>query len=352
MSTVEFKQVVGHGVEQNPVTQRRDRLADIDVGKGIAIFLVVLGHLVARDIKPAGNDWYLQAQVGLYSFHMAFFFYLAGYVFWTAAPAERPRRLRSAATRMLPAYLLMALLGFAAKTLLSGLMPVDRPVVATLESWLTLLMYPTQGFLAFLWFIVVLLTLYVLTLGLLWLLRGMPRPLWWITAAAVAMQLASTHDQVTSLGALHYAMVNWLFFVLGYWSLTWRDRVNPVLRRFWPVLLLALAGALVAVSGPWQWTLPALLAIPALHGLSLQIGASLPALARALTWLGERSWPIYLFNTFAIGAVKVVVLKTVGWDDLRFLFVMPLLLAAGLLLPILLQRGLLKRVKWLDRITR
>lgn len=56
------------------MTSGSRRLPDLDVGKGMAIFLVVLGHIVARQIKPAGNDWYLSAQIGLYSFHMAFFF--------------------------------------------------------------------------------------------------------------------------------------------------------------------------------------------------------------------------------------------------------------------------------------
>lgn len=328
------------------------RLDDIDVGKGMAIFLVVLGHLVAREIKPEGNDWYLRAQVGLYSFHMAFFFYLAGYVFWTAAPGDRARRVRSAASRMLPAYVLMAFCGFAAKLALAPFMPVDRPVAAALKSWLTLLMYPTEGFVAFLWFIVVLLTLYVLTLALLWLLRGVPQRIAIVTGLAVVMHGLSVAGLVTSIGALHYAMVNWLFFLLGYWTLAYRERLNPVLRRWWPLLIAMLALALAYVPDPFRWSVPALIALPGLHGLAIFIASRGDGIARGLSWLGECSWSIYLFNTFAIGAVKVVILKAVGWNGPMFFATMPVLMAAGLLLPIAVQRLVLSRVRWLDRITR
>lgn len=327
----------------------KERLADIDIGKGIAIVLVVLGHVVARDIKPVGNDWFQSFQIGLYSFHMAFFFYLAGQVFWTAAPAERPGRLRRAANRMLPAYVLMALLAFAAKLALAPFMPVDRPVGSLAGEWATLLMYPTEGFVSFLWFIVVVLTLYALTL---FAARVVPGGLGVIIATAFVAHLLSLFGHVTKLGALHYAMMNWLFFTLGCWAMESRRQCVVTLRRAWPWPLLALVVALAAVSEQWQWTVPPLLALPALHGLSLFLAERGPRLARWLSTLGSRSWPIYLFNTFAIGAMKVIILKTMGWDGPRFFVALPLLLAAGLLLPLLLQRWVLSRVAWLDRITR
>lgn len=329
--------------------QAKERLCDVDVGKGIAIFLVVLGHLVARDIKPAGNDWYLAAQIGLYSFHMAFFFYLAGYVFWAAAPQERAGRARRATARMLPAYVLLAVCGFAAKLALAPFMPVDRPIDALPGAWLALLLYPTEGFIAFLWFIVVLLSLYALTLLAL---RLLPGGMAWITLLALGLHAASVLGYVTKLFALHYAMVNWIFFLLAYWALRWRGALLAPLARWWPLAMLALALALAGSPEPLRWTIPPLLALPALHGLALFITARLPRLRAALSWLGERSWPIYLMNTFAIGAAKVLLLKTVGWDGPRFLLAMPILLGTGLLLPILFQRGVLARLGWLDRITR
>jgi fucose 4-O-acetylase-like acetyltransferase len=60
---------------------------DIDRGKGLAILLVVFGHLIANG-HPAGNDWYATAKSLIYSFHMPFFMYLSGTVFFLTGKQE------------------------------------------------------------------------------------------------------------------------------------------------------------------------------------------------------------------------------------------------------------------------
>ena len=57
------------------------RHKDIDIAKGIGIFLVVLGHIVAREI-PNGNAWYGVLKKAIYQFHMPFFMYLSGLIFF------------------------------------------------------------------------------------------------------------------------------------------------------------------------------------------------------------------------------------------------------------------------------
>ena len=58
---------------------RKARLLDLDRAKGLAIFLVVIGHIVARN-GPKGNSWYADLQEIIYTFHMPFFMYLSGFV--------------------------------------------------------------------------------------------------------------------------------------------------------------------------------------------------------------------------------------------------------------------------------
>ena len=59
----------------------KNRLYDIDRAKGLAILLVVLGHLVARGEPPKDADWYLFLKLIIYKFHMAFFMFLSGVIF-------------------------------------------------------------------------------------------------------------------------------------------------------------------------------------------------------------------------------------------------------------------------------
>jgi len=331
------------------MTTNKGRLDDVDVAKGIAIVLVVFGHLVARDIKPAGNEWYALMHEGLYSFHMAFFFYLAGYVFWTAEPSQRVIRVRRAASRMVPAYLIFAVCAFPAKLGLASFVPVDRPVRSVWSDWLGLLIYPTEGFISYLWFIVALLGIYGFTLVAL---RYMENAFAWIASLALALHFLSVLGYVTKIGALHQVARYWVFFLVAHWALQYRHAVLAWVLKWWVLCLAALLLALCYLPTKVQWVVAAFLSLPALHGMAVFIATKWPGPSLWLRWLGERSWPIYLMNTFAIGAAKVLVLKTLGWDGARFFIAIPLLLSAGLLLPILVQRKLLSRNAWLDRITR
>src|SRR6478735_6063336 len=83
----------------------RQRRLDIDRAKGLAILLVVAGHLVAHD-SPDGITWYEPLRYLLYRFHMPFFLYLSGTVavlsgVLTAPPTSWPRQALRRAERLL-----------------------------------------------------------------------------------------------------------------------------------------------------------------------------------------------------------------------------------------------------------
>ena len=63
----------------------KERLLGIDAARGLAILLVVIGHVVARDM-PAGNEWYAQLKDTIYLFHMPLFMVLTGMTFALSLP--------------------------------------------------------------------------------------------------------------------------------------------------------------------------------------------------------------------------------------------------------------------------
>ena len=71
-----------------------------------------------------------------------------------------------------------------------------------------------------------------------------------------------------------------------------------------------------------------------------------------MQFLGRNTLTIYLMNSLAMGLVRGIALKVWGWDDWHFFVVAPILLTAGLLLPIIAQRVLFARWAWTNRITR
>jgi membrane-bound acyltransferase YfiQ involved in biofilm formation len=89
-------------------------------------------------------------------------------------------------------------------------------------------------------------------------------------------------------------------------------------------------------------------AILALHSL---VRSPLFARSRVLLTIGLYTFAIYLMNTIAIGVVKGSLLRLWSWDGVNFLAFAPVLVLAGILIPIAVKRIVLSRVMVLDRMT-
>lgn len=325
-----------------------ERISEIDTAKGIGIALVVLGHMVARDVKPLGNDWWVVWHEHLYSFHMAFFFFLSGYVFFLKPASQWPDQLRKSARKLLPAYLLFALIVYLAKAAASGLLHVDRPVKHPIGELLLMVAYPTDGFAQFLWFIVTLLmVMSAVTFLRTWICRYLGMSL----ALAFALHLFSITDHVTDLLALHQLARYSIFFMIAAACHRVPETWALVVSRFGVVSFGVFVAALLLAPPQWLPTVAGLLSVPALVALAIWIDRW-HSLRRPLQFLGRNTLTIYLMNSLAMGLARAIVFKVWDWDGWHFFVVAPVLLAAGLVLPILVQRYFLSRWQWTDRITR
>ncbi|MDP3584438.1 MAG: acyltransferase [Thiobacillus sp.] len=318
---------------------------DIDRAKGLAILLVVFGHVVARQ-PPLGNEWYTAAKEAVYAFHMAFFMFLSGVVFFLRARPVSDFQafatgVRKRFVRLMPAYFLFAGIVFAGKWGAQNFAHVDNPVTGW-GGLLDIVLFPMQSVSAFLWYIYVLFLFSVCGLALLSITKGR---VWPLVALGVALQFV---PPVHFLGLGQFSKY-FLFFALGGAAVALWESYARWVDRLW---LLAMAGLIGVLAVGWDsshgWMLAALLSIPALHGLCRRefVGG------RGLAFVGAMSFSIYLMNTMAIGATKAVMLKFASWDGLNFvLLFFPMLMVAGVLLPILLKKYVFPKLGWLDRIT-
>ena len=189
-----------------------ERISEIDTAKGIGIALVVFGHMVARDVKPLDNDWWMVWHEHLYSFHMAFFFFLSGYVFFLQPANRWAGRLLKNATKLVPAYLLFALIVYVAKAIAGRVLHVNRPVNQVFSEVLLMLAYPTNGFAQFLWFIVTLLMILALMTALQsWITRHLGTAL----VAFFALHVLSVTGHVTEFLAFHQLARYAVFFLVA-----------------------------------------------------------------------------------------------------------------------------------------
>ncbi len=317
---------------------------------GGAILLVVFGHLVARD-APAGVEWYDAVRYLIYRFHMPFFLYLSGYVAWLTGGAlvplgDWPALLRRRARRLLLPFLLFGLLILLGKLAAEQVVPVDNPPPGLWEGLRNLVWTTAESPATMVWFLWVLFLctalapLLVPRIGL---------------AGLVVAGLALAWMDLPPVAYLDKFSQHAVFFALGCWVAAREARLLPAFTRLQPLWWAGLALSLWAADQGWLDARAAMLvcgslAIPALHG-ALRAGQPLARAGWAL-FLGRYSMVIYLFNTIAIGLAKAALLAAgVGWTAAGFWIHLPVLMLAGVSLPILGKALVLRRIPPLDRMT-
>ncbi len=327
-----------------------ERRFDIDNAKGIAILLVVFGHIVARE-SPADNAWYDYARAAVYRFHMPFFMYLSGYVaayvgLGSVAPARYGAFLRSRAVRLLVPFFAFGLIVLVGKMLAAQVIHVDNRPTGLLDGLVDLFWTTRQSPSGSVWFMFCLFLFLALTPPLAWLRLG-----YWPHLALGAIVLATgLPDRLYLNKAAEVA----LYFAIGALAGERVHALDGPLRRFGPLLLPIFAALLVAyefVPEPWRAPVmlaTALVSIPAIHGTVLALHGQRPAWSHVF---GRYTFAIYLLNTIAIGVAKGVMLRVMPWDGANFLLFFPVLMAAGVLGPIIVKLTLFRLHRGLDRMT-
>lgn len=327
----------------------RQRLTYIDRTKGLAILLVVIGHLIARGTPPGpGIEWFVLVKEAIYAFHMPLFMAVSGFVYglrwrpgatmWDDLADARPRVMRLA-----PAYLSVGLLVFAGKLLFQSFTPAVDNRVDGAGELLTLLSQPTASFCAFLWYIYALALLYVAFPLAFRAVRGRVP---WLVVIAMGFWWLPTSPWF-AWDVLHVLS---FFFLIGVIAGRHPEAARRWLERLWlpalvPFCLLLPAGAHEGSAARW---IAAALSIVALPGL---MQASEPLRLGLLETMGRYTFIIYLTNTIFIGLVKVASYHLGIWQASHFPLIAVVMVVVAIGGAVLLKRHLLPLVPALDRMT-
>ncbi len=328
------------------------RLEDLDRAKGLAILLVVFGHLVARG-DPAGVEWYEPLRRAVYAFHMPFFLYLSGVVAaYSGAAFAPPRRWGALAAgrarRLLVPFFAIGFLVLALKLAVGGAVYVDN-APAGWRAGVTGLFWDTAASPArSVWYVFVLFVFGLAAPVLVWLGRG---GLAVLVAAAFAAYLVPLPARLYADDCGRYAVFFALGVVAGAAGPGWLRLVDRHWRALaWPFGLML--GWVVArgdfVSYPVTLFFTGVMAMPVLHGF---VRTFRDSAALIFLWLGRYSFMIYLFNTLFIGLAKGLLLRVTDWDGGHFLPFAVALGLSGTLGPVALKRLAFRRSAVLDRLT-
>jgi fucose 4-O-acetylase-like acetyltransferase len=330
------------------VAAGKSRIFEIDRAKGLAILLVVIGHVEGRT-PLHGADWYGVMKQWIYLFHMPFFMFLSGFIMeYTYKPVTTAsgyfKFVRGKFIRLMPAFFAVAGLIVLGKTIAAHLIHVDNVPQGIWSGLIDIVVRPVYSSASALWYIYVLFIYYFLFPILKRVSGGEP---WLILSIGVVAYVF--HADVTSLFALNRVAYYMLFLMIGIILASHFTAFTRGLDKFgWVALGLFIVLSLFHPMLPYPKLVLGLVSIPALIFF-----IRLPVIRNSevlLAW-GKYVFVIYLLNTLFIGLVKGIGLKVMPWDGLNFLIYFPILAAAGMLLPIAFKKWVLAKWPPLDRMT-
>lgn len=337
------------------------RIDWIDTARGLAILLVVLGHVLGGLIDSplgAGAQEMRTAFLAIYMFHMPLFFLLAGLLVEQRLRRNRNRFL----TRLLPTvvwpYFLWSVLQLTAIWSIGAL--ANRPVESIWPGVSSMLWQPVSQF----WFLYALFFLHVIASFVL--------PRYGREALLLgALALKALMLVVDLPFAARLISAQALFYAIGVWLAP--QGVERIVASRRPVLVaalwIALASCLIAAtldaaaryapdlpvalaSSPQlaniAWRFPAIAAALAGTLAILALSVALRGSAAAfLAWLGQHTMPIFLLHILFIAGGRILLTRAgMGTSSLDLL--VPLVFALGLVFPLAID-AIAQRLR-LDRL--
>lgn len=321
----------------------KEKLMDLQRAKGLAIFLVVIGHVIARDY-PEGNYWYVSLRGAIYQFHMYFFMFVSGYIMYysyreISSINDYLFYVRKKALRFILPYFLFLLIVFWGKYFAGMVVPIENPVRGY-GSLVAAIFRPMESFSSSLWYIYVLFLFY---------LTVPPFISFWGHRLELLIAAGFLYFlPLTNLFALNQYREYLFVFLLGTFAVRFQDSYCRWIDRTAFFSLLLFLGVLVIdrILHLPKWYV-GIMSVPALHAL-----VRYPWIENrlGLEILGKYTYPIYLMNTIALGVPRVIFKKVNFWNGNCFIIVFPIMILSGILLPILVQRYIISKIPYLRRI--
>lgn len=230
-----------------------NRITWADSAKALGIFLVFWGHLLEAP-GYGGNDLLLQVYRHIYSFHMPFFFLLAGFFFRDRQQTFISLFFEKIRTRLIPVLFFVAMaLFFWLNAAPLGLHHIDSEGMMQ-KQWLLFQGKPVANWPA--WFLVCLFTVELIAAGILPLLSR--RWLLWLSLPLIYLiarmatnnvgYVASVMGVVENWWFLQEALMGLFFYAVGYCLASGKRWLLPSGSLFRSVIMLAVTITLLAVA--------------------------------------------------------------------------------------------------------
>ncbi len=304
---------------------------------------VIIGHATMGDVAELDTAP-LYEQVAYrfaYSFHMALFMFVAGYLFYMTriVPTDRHwtylAMARNKVKRLIIPGITFSLIAFALKFALPG--AVERQVSLGWREVLHMIIYPVDNPLREMWFIVTLMWLFLLMPLWHWAVRRPAR----LAATVIVLAVINMLDVRCDLLCIGNVCSHAVWFFMGIAACRYGDALFDLKRRMrGHSTTIFVAGVAVYAFGWWH-EVPFIVTF---GGIVLSVGLALAA-DKYLPWLfksfRDYTYQIFLMGIFVQMAVKVVYLRFGLPHPAAYL----LSIVLGLYVPVLVSK-VVERINW------
>lgn len=286
----------------------------VNIAKGIAIFLVVYGHVIDGLADSGYTFASYEVQHGIiYSFHMPLFFFLSGLFFDNMLKRELLTVIKSRALSLLYPYFLWGIIQ-------GSIMAILSKFTNSGAGWEKVLLLPVDPFGQF-WYLYDLFFMILLYLGLYKLVKNKSTVLIFAIAAFVATPFMDMWEFSRIFHHFIFLVLGAMFFDFESWFEVKKIRIFIVLIiaslcSFWAGLNL-LSFLILGLVGT---------------GITVVL-AKIVRNNRFLELLGIKSLSIYLFHILALAGSRIVLTKFWGFENIPILIVT--LTIIGILLPLI-----------------
>lgn len=323
---------------------------DMDIARGIGIFLVVLGHSFPDD-KFNNNPLYAYIYKFIYSFHMPLFFIVSGFfaykIYNIVNLSQYKKFIEGKFKRLMVPYLAISLIAIPIKLYMNryAARPIDLNGLIV-----DVLLYPagngtiyhTGTPIQYFWFIYTLFFIF----AVMPLLNKIPIKVVLIITAILNVIPLNKMPLFYVWGVIHYL----IYIYLGiYFNRIYEEYEKFKYKKLLVVItLIALVLInLKSVSAQFYYMYSL---TTALIGSVLFVNISYlmanNKLGEIFKYIGNYSYDIYLFSWFFQTGTRVILFQMLKLD---YTFVTIMMLIAGML-PILLSDLVLKKVRILDKV--
>lgn len=288
----------------------------VNIAKGIAIFLVVYGHVIDGLADSGYTFASYEVQHGIiYSFHMPLFFFLSGLFFDNMLKRELLTVIKSRALSLLYPYFLWGIIQ-------GSIMAILSKFTNSGAGWEKVLLLPFDPFGQF-WYLYDLFFMILLYLGLYKLVKNKSTVLIFAIAAFVATPFM---DMWEFSRIFHH----FIFLVLGAMFFDFESWFEVKKIRIFIVLIIA------SLCSFWAGLNLLNFLIFGLVGTGITVVlAKIVRNNRFLELLGIKSLSIYLFHILALAGSRIVLTKFWGFENIPILIVT--LTIIGILLPLIVD---------------